>query len=415
MNGTLRPLSTLFCLTISLLLATSSFSQSRTLTFDASPSPIALSGLVNLQNATMTQDNAQKVCQVLAGQTENKDTIGGSYCIFHIIRWSEPDAKTNLQSVAQEHWYLYDPNDSSDQAYTENKRLMGIRDFYFFYIQINRAGGPTHKLPADSSNKPLVSELRPTYGVVVTKKLSANIQHLLSLGSQYLGGTTATQTLVPQNTEKLKSLLKIQGDPDSEFGGGAIHGIYHPSDIAITPSAQAVPAGADNPAQPGPTQLVAMGTKEVFDNEGKYYFDFSVAVPIKKISQTQINATNLTATPVNVDSTNAFMMFNLYLPPIDVKTNAWRWIPHPLTGAAFAKQPLHKILLGGGWGPNFSELYMGVMWVNQARLSPGATSCKTPPAGTTVDPNTGNHMCPQFSIGINLPIAAVASRLGAPK
>jgi hypothetical protein len=94
-----------------------------------------------------------------------------------------------------------------------------------------------------------------------------------------------------------------------------------------------------------------------------------------------------------------------------VKGSRFTAIPHPIAGVAFAKQPLHKILVGGAWGPKASEIYAGVLFVKQPNFS-GSNSCSKP-IGTSF---TGDgHWCTQFSVGINLSISAIASKIGAPK
>jgi hypothetical protein len=328
------------------------------------------------------------------------------------VRWSEPDAKTNLQTVQAQNWYVYSSDAGwSDEAFRKNKRLFGAKEVYFFYIHINRAGGPTHDIPQN------VNEYVPNYTVTESKKLSANLEHLLALAGAYAGGSTGGSKPVPHAPDKLDSIFRTErAKYDSEFGGGLIYMKYRPSDLTFHRVAVTTAVGPlRNLAAPGPTQNIDLGSDQVFDNEGKYFFDFSIAIPVKKITQVQFNNTTATATPVSVDGTNVFMVGNLYLPPNDVKTNNWVWIPHALGGVAFAKQPMHKLLLAAGWGPKFSEVYLGALWVKQARTAVGSNSCNTPAVGSTVDGSAGYHFCPQFTIGINLPITAISTKLGAPK
>ncbi len=192
--------------------------------------------------------------------------------------------------------------------------------------------------------------------------------------------------------------------PDVIFGGGTIDVAYRPSDITI--SASLLTDDKD----------LKLSDPYVVDNEGRYYFDFSVPLTLKKLSEVQYQDNTGTFSPVKVDSTNAFMAIDGFYPAVDVKSNNWTRWPHPLTGVAFAKRPLSKILLAGAWGPYFSEVYAGWAWIKQPRVAAGSNSCKASGGMTASASNPfGEHYCGQFSIGLNLTVTGIASKLGSPK
>lgn len=313
-----------------------------------------------------------------------------AYCIIHVLRWGEPDTTTKKQSIQAQNWYLYSTLSSTRAGWTQedfikNKRLLGSHRIYIIYIHLNLAASSAIYIPS--------------YRLTVTKKVPANIQHLLTL----------FQAFAPAATGGTGSALTphIAEVPTDYYGWGLLDLQYDPSDITVSSTTRAVKNGA---ADSSPE--AKLSDDITFDNEGGYNFDFGFAVPIKKISQVNVNFTNGTATPVNVNDLSVFMVVDGYLKPVDVKSSKWTNWPHPLAGAAFAKRPLSRILVGGAWGPRFAELYLGAMFVKQPKRTAG-DSCK---GSNTSGVVTGSYQyCAQFSIGINLPVSGIASALSKPK
>ncbi len=310
-----------------------------------------------------------------------------TYCIIHVLRWGEPDAKTNKQAIQAQNWYLYSTLRSTkagwtQEDFTKNKRLFGSHKVYIIYIHLNVAASTIYI---------------PSYRLTVTKKVPANLQHLLTLFQTFAPGTTGPSAITPH----------VEEVTTDHYGWGALDLQYDPSDITVSSTTRAVKNGA---ADSSPE--AKLSDDITFDNEGGYNFDFGFAVPIKKISQVNVNFTNGTATPVKVNDLSVFMVVDGYLKPVDVKSSRWTSWPHPLAGVAFAKQPLNRILVGGAWGPRFAELYLGAMFVKQPKRTAG-DSCK---GSNTSGVVTGSYQyCAQFSIGINLPVSGIASALSKPK
>jgi len=272
-------------------------------------------------------------------------------------------------------------------------------------------------LPASGAD-----EYYASYTIDVKRKVSANVQHLFALlaaeGLKNADQITSAPTLDLQSqltasdsilAPSVRALLEQCGKPDSVFGGGTIDVAYRPSDISIASSLR-TGVGAHE-------MVVAIDKNPyVVDNEGRYFVDFSVPVALKNLSSVQYQNTNNTFSPVNTNSLNAFLAVDGFYPASDVKSQNWTLYPHPLAGVGFAKQPLHKILLAGAWGPHFSELYIGAAWVKQPRVAQGSGSCKASSGGSAATPNSfGSHYCIQFSIGLNLSVTGIANKLGSPK
>src|SRR5207253_1047462 len=135
--------------------------------------------------------------------------------------------------------------------------------------------------------------------------------------------------------------------------------------------------------------------------EGLYWWDVSVGVPIRRISQLSFQNTNNSLSPVKVDKQNIFALLNLYPVRVDVKTQGFTWIPHFVGGVAIAKQPQNKILIGGAFGPYFANFYLGALFVKQQE--------KADPTATTS--SIRNVYKPQFTFGLNLPVRGIAEAL----
>jgi hypothetical protein len=362
--------------------------DSQQIVFDAPLIPIAIKDLVNERDGTIDSiSNAGTLCDKLATITEGHVVTGVTPCLIQVIRWSEPDPTSHLQSVQPQHWYVYSDPKNSWEDFTSRNRLMGVQEAYLFYIHINRASGT-------------VNDYTPHYKVVITKKVSVNVQHLFQLLQAFSGG--ATKAIPGPGAE---------ASPDAEFGGGHIDIQFRPSDIVVTSEAF---RSASNNTTP-PSAPLKLADDITFDNEGKYYFDFSLAVPVRRISEIKYDSTGGTFTPANFGSTNVFAMVDLFLPAADVKSSNWTVYPHPVVGFAFAKQPLSKILVAGAWGPHFAEIFIGATFVKQPRTAAGSNSCTNSGTATATPTPFGYHYCAEFSIGLNLPVTGFVSKLSAPK
>jgi hypothetical protein len=272
-----------------------------------------------------------------------------------------------------------------------------VKQVYVLYVHLNDVAG-------NLVNKTTAAYV-PTYDFTVTKKTPANVAHLYALLAAYTGGITANS---PAGSKGAFNKEQKDNTPYSAWGGGTLNLQYRPSDILIKSSFQ---PKTDDPNSKPDDSGQKLADDITFDNEGPYWWDVGFAVPVKKISELKLDSTAGTATPAKVNGENVFSVFDFYLRPVDVKGSGFMAIPHPIAGVAFAKQPLHKILVGGAWGPKASEIYVGAMFVKQPNLS-GSNSCSAP-SGTSF--TGGGHWCTQFSVGINLSVSAIASKLGAPK
>jgi len=312
------------------------------------------------------------------------------HCIIHVLRWNDiaPADGVNddgtpktAQTVAAQNWYVYNDGSAkgmrSDRVWSQEdlataNRLYGVKKVWLLYVHLNK--------------EPQVA-YTAFYDFNITKKTPANVANVLALAKVFASTTQAAANA-----------------PTNFWGGSMVDTHYVPSDVTVTASI------ANDPAA-GP--LVALDKPKKYDNEGLYWWDVSVGVPIRRIKELQFDTTNNTVTSKEVDKQNIFALFNLYLPPKDIKGTGFSWIPHFVGGVAIAKQPLKKFMLGAGFGPHFANLYVGALFTEEkkpATLTEGSTA--TP---GQLNADIRKRFKPQFTFGINIPVRAVLATMDKDK
>jgi hypothetical protein len=308
------------------------------------------------------------------------------HCVIHVLRWSDPDAEKK-QTVVAQNWYVYNNGKAkglrsdriwSQEDFTTADRIYGVKRIWLLYIHLNKSKD--------------TQSYTAYYDFTFTKKTPANVANLLGLASIFAGSGTLAE---PGEEERPFHNL---------WGGSFVDTKYVPSDATVTANITTDPAT-------GP--YVALDKPKKFDNEGLYWWDFSVGVPIRKIKELQFDTAANTVTSKEVDTQNAFALLNLYFPPKDIKGTSASWIPHFVGGVAIAKQPLKKFMFGAGFGPHFTNFYVGALFTEEKKPA-------TLAEGTTATPDQLNndlrkHFRPQFTFGINIPVRAVLATLDKKK
>ena len=293
------------------------------------------------------------------------------YCIFHLLKWSNPDA-SNQQTVQADNWYVYHRGELTKGAASTIPRLYGAREASFIYIHFNK----------DQN----FNEYDPLYKFEVQQRTPAYIGNLLglaNLANGILGGATNKAAGAP---------------PETWFGVAKLNFQYRVADITATPKLTR-----------GNVTVEDMGTVQKFDNEGKYLVDFSVGVPVRKMSELEFTSTNNTVTANEIDKTKLFAFVNVYPIPVDIKSSSPHLIPHFVGGVALEKQPLHKIFVGAGFGPVVANFYIGALFVKQQELqtlNPG-----DPASPDQVGADKRRRFKPQVAFGLNLPVGAIVEKL----
>ncbi|HEY1463442.1 MAG TPA: hypothetical protein VGF44_08500 [Terriglobales bacterium] len=279
------------------------------------------------------------------------------YCLIHVLLWKNPDS-TNAKAIAvdKQNWFVYHAGNAWRlEDFNSRNRVFGSKNLWLLFVYIN----------SPSSYK---YEIR--YEIDMKDVTPAPINDLLALagvvsggGGQAAGEKQTLWGMYPINVTHLPNQISIQSE------------VYGP-DSSDTLTLQKT--GASPPT---------------FVNEGRYHYDFGIAVPVKGISQTTVSTSNGTISPKSTSTQNAFAVADLYPFPNDVRNTTFSPYPYLIGGVATASQPLHKILMAVGWGPAFTQFYVGALLVKQQSV---ATSTK--PQHSSYEP--------QFSLGINLSVKA---------
>lgn len=288
------------------------------------------------------------------------------YCVIHVLRWSGP-ATNGSQTIQGQNWYLYNRHKLTVGSAKTTPRLFGAKRITLLYIHLNKQ-----------------TDYQPLYRVEVTKKTPAYLSRLLGLANLYNSLTAGAVGLAPPIHFWAVYTFDVQ---------------YKVSDISITPKITRADTGAVEDA----------GVAQAFDNEGKYFVDFSVGVPVRKFSQFEFDSTNNRVNAKEVDKTNVLALVNLYPRPIDIKSNSVNLMPHFVGGVAIAKQPLNKIFVGAGFGPVVANFYIGALFVKQPQLStlqPG-----DPATPDQLNRDLRRRYKAQIGFGLNVPVGAIVEKL----
>jgi len=240
----------------------------------------------------------------------------------------------------------------------------------------------------DSSFGPLASL---SYKIDITKKVPAPIQDLQGIAKIAFAGHAAG----------IKVPIQLQ--TVSICGGKAFIVTPLPSDMTV--SAQVTAGTKTNPS------TKELG-KNTFDNEKKYRYDFSFALPLKSFNDLTVNSSDLTLTAKKVEKQNLFAVFDLSPVPYDTKKASFQLVPVLLYGVPITGKPLNHHLLAGAVGLNKVQFFAGVIFNHDRDL----TSVPAPPPGTSTGTATGagpirDRWVTQFTYGINFPVSAITEML----
>lgn len=341
------------------------------------------------------------------GQVPDKNILNDKdfHCIIHVLRWKKPDpaSTSNQPAVDRQNWYVYNNGKAkgfnrtwSQEDFATEKRLFGVKKIWLLYVHLNKVVDQNYQA---------------RYEFDITKKAPANLENLFSVASLFV---------ISKGSPRSAST-------EDRWGGGRIETDYAPSNVTVT--AKFVPLegvlssemarDADGQLPPGKeeelkmkmrdAEPLALDAPKVFDNEGRYWWDFSVGFPVRRISELKFESTSNTVTAKEVGNQNLFALLNLYFPSADIKKQTFSWVPHFVGGAAIAKQPQNKILLGAGIGPRFANFYLGTLFVKQDE----ARTLREGDAASTdaISADVRRRYKPQFTFGLNLPVRGVIEAL----
>jgi hypothetical protein len=184
-----------------------------------------------------------------------------------------------------------------------------------------------------------------------------NLQTALSQGASGLQGVAAIS--IPLTLDLGLSPLPI-------FYVGA-----RPQTINLLPSQLKVTGtlklGGD------PKNDVSLGS-QTYQNEGRYFWNVSVAVPLKAVKTLDYDAATLQ--PKTLDNKAAFAVFDLYLGKVDTTNTKVRLIPAIFGGPSFTGKFLDRWMVGVSIGTWFVEPFWGYSFLGSNRPLDPADAAK---------------------------------------
>lgn len=210
------------------------------------------------------------------------------------------------------------------------------------------------------------------YRAIITAKIPINVQHLLA-------------------AFRLATLPKAQAglvaaDKPAALGYGVLERMDTPSDVVLF--------GVDT------SKPAMLGSEVEFDNEGKYWWDVSVAVPANKLTLIEYSETNGVFGPKTINKQSIFAAVNVYPIPVDLKEGNLRWIlPRILLGLGLTGRPGDSFLVGGAWGIKELQFFAGSSFAAR----------RVPVAGT--QNQFDQRYASRFSFGLNVPVFDVLKKM----
>jgi hypothetical protein len=368
------------------------------------------------------------------------------YVILHLLKWAEPvtdAAGKTTQSVQAQNWYVYRGGEGWHAVdFSKNNRLFGANGFYLLVVHLNHSEDLPYRL---------------NYVITIARKQAANVTHLIEaakLGGVDLGpkaqALPAKEQLwagrfihvddVPSDITVKPTIVAVAGAGSSSNGHTAappqIPPLAGSNNVSGLPAPG--PAAAGNENKPAANQSAeeklkakdeelkkkddqlkelnrqfeelqkkldekkkaaepvtqSLGDDRKFDNEGNYWWDVSIGVPVRKVSEFTRTESGLDVKTAS--KATAFALLNIFFKPVDVKTAGLHSLPHALFGVSFEKRPLDRFFVGGGWGPVYANFFAGV-------------------AFKRVDANGRKTYPHDVTFGINVPVASIAKRLSGGK
>lgn len=253
------------------------------------------------------------------------------------------DTDAPKQTVEHANWYVYNGNQRwTLDDFTKNRRTFGVSRLWFMYVHVNLFA------PNGAAR---LRTYHPAYIVTVAPKIETPLKHFAILASLF---------------PNLASLAPGGRSSIAVWGGRELS-VHDPSDITIVPTLK-----ADDPANPTKEPL-PLGDEVKIDNEGRYRFDFSIAVPIRSVKDLSKNEEINALAPKVITSANAFAAIDVFFKKVDLKDPGFRRLPHLVAGVSLSDtdHPFRTFFVGGGWGPAIADFYAGWLRLRLASDSSG--------------------------------------------
>lgn len=224
------------------------------------------------------------------------------------------------------------------------------------------------------------------YRVDVTKKIPAPLQNLNAAITLAFGGQAAAAT-------RLGVPLAL----DTAVCAGRT--------LAIKPLPSNMLVKAITMSSNGEEQVER--SKQTFDNERKYWWDISLALPLKDHDDLTIDVSAGQVAAKKVEKTDLFAVVNLGMRR-DTKRLQWQLIPTFVYGLPITGKPLQHHLVGFTIGLNYIQLLGGMRFDRRQQVA--TTSQNGTPVGVESTPS-GTQWDHEWVWGLNIPVTTVVNLL----
>ncbi len=305
----------------------------------------------------------------------------GDYCVVHVIKWKQ--LKEGKSDPERELWALfektkdgnwkahYDPKDKDKKTY--DTRIFGSKRVVILLVHLNT---------------PKTWDVK--YKVAVNQKIPAPIQNLLTLASTLSSAGGG----------------KEQADTKDIWGARLMLIKYPASDLEVK-----VNTITSNAAGTPVEQSKEYSKK--YDNEGKYYWDVSVGIPLKSVKEAQYSSENNTVTTSAKDRLNAYGFFNVFPIPVDTKSNSFLTPPHLVFGLPLAGKPFQHPFLGLGTGIYKTSIKFNVFagFIFNRERAPRTFQTGNMATSSQLENDLQTRWVRKFTFGINFPISQIKNAL----
>lgn len=221
-----------------------------------------------------------------------------------------------------------------------------------------------------------------TYYAVAKAKLPTPLEHLLGIFKLIVRG----EAHAPEARVAL-------------LGFGWLSNAPNPSNIT------AIGVSDHGGADDGSARL---GHKAEVLNEGLYFYDFSICVPVNKLSLLEVSESDNNFSPKEINKQSVYGTFSLYPWWVDLSRGGARyWLPRALVGLGLTGRPGDNFMVGGASGFSFFQFFVGSAFARHNVKAPGE------PGGT---PNklVGRYGS-RLTYGINVPVFSAIQKVSAKK
>ena len=418
--------------TLSLLVAGVSQAADQTEYLKKPPTVLAEPGLyIDATTGRLSYERARALVRLVLPleDTDSPDF----YCAIHVLSWGD-----DTSTIDKSHWYVYRGRGTRTSyagrwtpALFSGSRIYGSDRLAILYVHLNvpattRMAAETELAPLLATGLPkptgtgnyTIADLLPANADPAPALRSAREQALRSLGSHIVEADYTNISYEMSVIKKLPAPIQNLQDAigmlqaaraDQPFVtlqqrvalyAADVFDVHHvPSDITITGTLTNTTALASTTIELG---------KQTYDNEGLYYWDVSLGIPVTSVTQLDFETSGGEVFAKEVDKAQLMALMNIFWRPVDTKNTKLLLIPSPIVGLALSKKPLSKIMVGLSIGLNRVQVYGGRQWslVDQAAV---------PAADAPATAETKSEYEQSWVAGINVPVRQVIAFLKAKK